>query len=150
MKVLLTGGAGFIGSHLVRLLLEGGTAVRCLSRREGMPPALAGLDVEIAPGDLRRSEGLARALDGVDEVYHLAGLTSSLTRDAMIETNAGGTRRLLEAAAARGLPGRFVLCSSSSVTGPVPPGVVADTLLDLVLSGEALEHEGGRFSLAAD
>lgn len=126
MRALVTGGHGFIGSHLVRCLLEGGTAVRCLSRREGTPAALAGLEVEIVRGDLRRRDGLARALDGVDEVYHLAGLTSSLTRAAMLDTNAGGTRRLLEAAAVRELAGRFVLCSSSSVTGPVPPGVVAD------------------------
>ena len=126
MRALVTGGHGFIGSHLVRLLLEDGVSVRCLSRREGTPPALAGLDVDIAPGDLRRSTGLARALEGIDEVYHLAGLTSSLTRAAMVETNAGGTRRLMDAAIAAGLPGRFVLCSSSSVTGPVPPGAPAD------------------------
>ena len=126
MRALVTGGHGFIGSHLVRLLLAEGVAVRCLSRRPGVPPALAGLDVEIVAGDLRHPAGLAAALEGVDEVHHLAGLTSSLTREAMLETNAGGTRRLLEAARRAGLAGRFVLCSSSSVTGPVEPGEVAD------------------------
>lgn len=126
MRALVTGGHGFIGSHLVRLLLEDGVAVRCLSRRAGTPPALADLDVEIVAGDLRRSTGLDDALRGVDRVFHLAGLTSSLTRDAMLETNAGGTRRLLDAARRAGLAGRFVLCSSSSVTGPVEPDLPAD------------------------
>lgn len=126
MRVLVTGGHGFIGSHLVRRLLAGGAAVRCLSRRPGIPPALEGLDVEVVAGDLRHAGGLARALEGVDEVHHLAGLTSSLTRHAMLATNAEGTRRLLEAAETAGLAGRFVLCSSSSVTGPVPPGARAD------------------------
>ncbi|NNF56667.1 MAG: NAD-dependent epimerase/dehydratase family protein, partial [Rhodothermaceae bacterium] len=83
MRALVTGGHGFIGSHLVRLLMERGAEVRCLYRRPGRPAALAGLDVEVVPGDIRRSEGLDRALRGVDEVYHLAGLTSSLHRAAM-------------------------------------------------------------------
>ena len=120
MRALVTGGHGFIGSHLVRRLQAEGVAVRCLSRRPGIPPALEGLGVEIVPGDLRAATGLDAALAGVDEVYHLAGLTSSLSRAAMIETNVEGTRRLLEAAGTAGLPGRFVFCSSSSVAGPVP------------------------------
>ncbi len=126
MRVLVTGGHGFIGSHLVPLLLEQGAEVRCLYRREGTPPALAGLDVEIVRGDLRARASLADAVRGVDEVHHLAGLTSSLSRRAMFETNAVGTRRLLEAAADAGLTGRFVLCSSMAAVGPGGAGGVLE------------------------
>ncbi|MDA1193789.1 MAG: NAD-dependent epimerase/dehydratase family protein [Planctomycetota bacterium] len=126
MRALITGGHGFIGSHLVRLLLEAGTAVRCLSRHAERPQALAGLDVEVVKGDLRARAGLDQAVRGVDEVYHLAGLTSSLTQSVMQATNADGTARLIEAAARADLAGRFVYCSSLSVMGPGPCRTEAD------------------------
>ncbi len=126
VRILVTGGHGFIGTHLVPLLLAEGARVRCLVRGEGTPEPLAGLDVEIVRGDLRRADGLAAAVRGVTEVYHLAGLTSSLTPRAMFETNAGGTRRLARASAAAGVDGRFVLCSSLSATGPAARGGVVD------------------------
>ncbi len=126
MRALVTGGHGFIGTHLVRHLLDGGAEVRCLVRSPGRPAALEGLEVEIVRGDLRHTAGLADAMQGVGEVYHLAGLTSSLTRSAMFATNLGGTRRLLEAAARAGQVGRFVHCSSMSVTGPAQPGSTVD------------------------
>lgn len=122
MRALVTGGHGFIGSHLVRRLLDGGTAVRCLYRRPGFPAVLAGLDVEVVRGDVRDPAGLAAAVAGVDEVHHLAGLTSSLTRRAMMRTNADGTRNLLDAAEQAGGVRRFVLCSSLAAVGPAPDG----------------------------
>lgn len=122
VRVLVTGGHGFIGSHLVRLLLEEGAAVRCLHRGEGCPPALEGLDVEIARGDLRACSGLDAAMEGIDEVYHLAGLVSSVSPGTMVETNAAGTHRLLDAAEGAGLGGRFVFCSSMAAVGPAGPG----------------------------
>ena len=122
VQVLVTGGHGFIGTHLVRQLLADGAAVRCAVRREGIPRTLQGLEVEIVPGDVRDPAAMAAALQGVDVVYHLAGLTSALTPRAMRGTNTGGTRTLLEAAARAGLAGRFVLCSSLAAVGPCPPG----------------------------
>ena len=77
----------------------------------GRPASLAGLDVEIARGDVRDPAALAAALVGVDEVYHLAALTRSRTRREMLATNVDGTRRLLAAAPRAGLPGRFCFCS---------------------------------------
>ena len=69
-RVLVTGGHGFVGSHLVRRLVEGGDAVRCLVRREGVPEALRGLPVEVVVGDVTRGETLGPAVAGVDEVFH--------------------------------------------------------------------------------
>ena len=126
MRVLVTGGHGFIGSHLVRLLLEEGAEVRCLHRREGVPAALTGLEVEIVRGDLRHAAGLREAARGVDEIYHLAGLLSSLAPRAMYDTNAEGTRRLLDAAEHAGLAGRVGFCSSLAAVGPAGPGGMLD------------------------
>ena len=124
VQVLVTGGHGFIGTHLVRLLLDEGAAVRCLYRRDGRPASLEGLDVEIVRGDVRDTDALRVALDGVDEVHHLAGLTSAMTPTAMRATNTEGTRNLLRAAADAGLDGRFVLCSSLAAVGPCAPGTL--------------------------
>jgi dihydroflavonol-4-reductase len=72
MKVLVTGAGGHIGGNLVRALLAGGRRVRALVRNDTRP--LEGLDVERVPGDVLRPETLAPALEGVDVVYHLAGI----------------------------------------------------------------------------
>lgn len=126
MRVLVTGGHGFVGSHLVRRLLARGEVVRCLVRRPGVPPSLEGLDVELCVGDLRDPSALGRAVAGVDEIHHLAALTRSRTRRAMFETNVAATQRLLAAARAEGVPGTFVFCSSLAAVGPSPDGRPVD------------------------
>jgi nucleoside-diphosphate-sugar epimerase len=127
VRVLLTGGHGFIGSHLVRLLLREGDRVRCLVRRAGVPDSLAGLPVEVVPGDVTRPETLERALEGVEEVHHLAGRLTSLTRREMVHTNVRGTWNLAAAALRAGTVRRFVHCSSLAVSGPTPDGCPATT-----------------------
>lgn len=126
MRTLVTGGHGFVGSHLVDLLLARGDRVRCLHRRPRLPATLEGKDVEIAHGDIRDPQVVASAVRGVDEVFHLAALTRSRTRAEMLGTNTGGTVVLLDAAARACLPGRFVLCSSLAAVGPAPEGVPLD------------------------
>jgi nucleoside-diphosphate-sugar epimerase len=137
---LVTGGHGFVGSHLVARLLERGDRVRCLYRRPGRPAALEGLDVEIVPGDVREAAALDAALDGVDEVHHLAALTRSRTRAEMLRTNAGGTLNLLAAARRARLAGRFVFCSSQAAAGPSPvdrPLVETDPARPITWYGES-------------
>jgi len=76
-KVLVTGGAGFIGSNLVRALLERGDEVRVLDNfSTGLRGNLEGVDVEIVEGELRSYERVHNAVRGTEVVYHLGALGS--------------------------------------------------------------------------
>jgi len=119
MKALVTGASGFIGSHLVDLLLHKNYSVRCLLRRTSSMSWLKGLPIEIVYGDVFDDAGLADAVRNVDVIYHCAGLTKAKTKEEYFRANAEGTRKLLDAAR-RFAPGlkRFVLVSSQTAAGP--------------------------------
>ena len=121
---LVTGGHGFLGSHLVDLLLERGWRVRCLLRPSRDVAVLRDLDVEVARGDLRSEAGLLDAVAGVDTVFHVAGKIAALSPASFDEVNAGGTARLARAVA-EAAPDcrRFVLVSSQAAAGPSFDGV---------------------------
>lgn len=123
MLTLITGGQGFVGSHLCARLLAAGHRVRVLARPVSQVHNLEGLDVEIVRGDLLNGEGLADAVAGVDWVFHLAGLLKAFRREDLLKANAGGTRRMVEACRSHA-PGlsRFVLVSSLAASGPSPGG----------------------------
>ncbi len=120
-KVLVTGGAGFIGSNLVRALLERGDDVRVLDNfSTGNRDNLDGLDVEVVEGELRSYERVHNAVRGVEVVFHLGALGSvprsvqdPLTSSAV---NVEGTLNVLLAARDEGVR-RVVFSSSSSVYG---------------------------------
>ncbi|HET7146256.1 MAG TPA: NAD-dependent epimerase/dehydratase family protein [Gaiellaceae bacterium] len=121
MKVLVTGGAGFIGSNLVRGLLERGDDVRVLDNfSTGSRGNLEGLDVDIVEGELRSYERVHNAVRGVEIVYHLGALGSvprsvqdPLTSSAV---NVEGTLNVLLAARDESVR-RVVFSSSTSVYG---------------------------------
>jgi UDP-N-acetylglucosamine/UDP-N-acetyl-alpha-D-glucosaminouronate 4-epimerase len=121
MRVLVTGGAGFIGSNLVRALLERGDEVRVLDNfSTGNRRNLEDLDVEIVEGELRSYERVHNATRGMEVVYHLGALGSvprsvqdPLTSSAV---NVEGTLNVLLAARDEGVR-RVVYSSSSSVYG---------------------------------
>ncbi|HEX4954126.1 MAG TPA: SDR family oxidoreductase [Thermoanaerobaculia bacterium] len=124
--VLVTGGAGFIGSHLVDALLAGGARVRVLDDlSSGLETNLAEVraDIELLVGDLCDAEACRRACDRVRLVFHQAALGSvprSIAHPARsIEVNVGGNARLFEAARDAGVA-RVVYASSSSVYGDSP------------------------------
>src|SRR4051794_5984223 len=120
-KVLVTGGAGFIGSNLVRALLERGDDVRVLDNfSTGNRSNLEGLDVEVVEGELRSYERVHNAVRGTEVVYHLGALGSvprsvqdPLTSSAV---NIEGTLNVLLAARDEGVR-RVIYSSSSSVYG---------------------------------
>lgn len=148
-KVLVTGGAGFIGSHLVRALLERGDQVRVLDNLStGKAENLEGLPgVEIHQADLRDKTALNKALQGVETVFHLAAFVSvpqSLEDpETCFSVNVGGTISLLETARLCGAR-KVVLASSTAVYGdtrifPTTEDTPLDPLSPYALSKQVTE-----------
>ena len=121
MKALVTGGTGFIGSHLTELLLTKGYTVRCLVRKTSDLTWLKGLDVELVYGDLFDENALQTAVKGVDYVYHSAGVTKAKKKGDYYRGNTTGTINLLNAVRKQN-PGlkRFIHISSGAAAGPSP------------------------------
>jgi dTDP-L-rhamnose 4-epimerase len=124
-SVLVTGGAGFIGSHLVDRLLVGGARVRVLDNLDRLAHPLGGLPAHVRPeaevviGDLRDRDAVMRALEGVEVVAHLGGVVgngeSLINVRRAVDANAAGTATLLEAVLARRETVRRVVVASSMV-----------------------------------
>ena len=125
--VLVTGGAGFIGSHVVDLLLEQGYSVRVFDSlveqvHRGAGPRYVPADAKFVRGDVRDRDALAKALRGTDRVVHLAaevGVGQSMYEvSRYIDANAGGTAVLLDIIANEKTDiGRIVVASSMSIYG---------------------------------
>jgi dihydroflavonol-4-reductase len=118
MNVLLTGGSGFVGGALARYLVERGDSVRALVRLTSRTDALRALGVQLVQGDFETGAGLDAALEGVELVYHLAGVTKAKNEEGYKRGNAEGTRLLALAIARQSRPPRMVLCSSLAAAGP--------------------------------
>jgi nucleoside-diphosphate-sugar epimerase len=125
MRVTVTGGTGFLGSHLVRDLLAAGESVRVLARPSPRSDRLMSAGVEIISGDLRDPASLALAVKDADVVYHLAAKVGAAPRVDYFETNVGGTQNLLNACAQNGV-GQLVYASSLAVYGPVSDSASID------------------------
>ncbi|HSQ31497.1 MAG TPA: NAD-dependent epimerase/dehydratase family protein [Gemmatimonadaceae bacterium] len=120
MKALVTGSSGIVGANLVRELLAAGWTVRALVRPGPPRRALAGLRVEIVPGDVLDPRSLPDAVAGADVVFHAAARFSYGAPPPELERIAvDGTRHVIQAAASGGVK-RFVLTSSSVVFGSSP------------------------------
>jgi dihydroflavonol-4-reductase len=124
---LVTGGTGFVGSAVVRALLGRGHRVRALVRRGSDRANLAGLEVELAEGDLTDPASLARAVADCDHVMHVAADYRIWVPDpaSMLRANVDGTRALMLAAQQAGV-GRIVYCSSVAALGLTKDGTPAD------------------------
>jgi nucleoside-diphosphate-sugar epimerase len=127
--VLVTGGSGFIGQHLVATLVASGRQTRVLDLR---PPGRAVTNAQYVKGSVLDRELVHQALDGVDEVYHLAGLPGMWVarKDDFHAVNCRGTEVVISAARERGVT-RFLHCSTESILFRSSPkgGDVEDTLL---------------------
>lgn len=126
MRFLVTGGTGFVGSHVVDALLARGDVVTALVRDPGKQRWLEGREVRLAPGDIQRGVGLEAATDDADAVIHVAGLIKARNEAEFVEGNAGGTRKVLEACAASKRPKKaVVVVTSLAAVGPCLEGKVS-------------------------
>lgn len=118
MLTLVTGGTGFVGTAVVRLLLSEGHAVRALARRGSDPQNLDGLDIDLTVGDLLDKESLRRACKGCRRLYHVGAHYSLWEPSPKVfyRVNVDGTRNLLEAAMEEGLE-RVVYTSTVGALG---------------------------------
>jgi nucleoside-diphosphate-sugar epimerase len=116
MRAFVTGGTGFVGSHLVEALhARGYEEVRALVR--SAPKWLDGMPVTFVRGDLAHTDALREAMEGVDIVYHVAGMTRAPDRAALDRANVDGTLRVLEDAEAAGVR-KVLVTSSLAAVGP--------------------------------
>jgi nucleoside-diphosphate-sugar epimerase len=120
--VALTGGTGFVGSHVADALLAAGWRVRALVRRPDSPSWLTGTAAEIVPGDVRKPETLPAFVRGAAAVVHVAGKTSARNEAEYMASNAGGTANVAAAARREAPDAHLVLVSSQAAGGPSPDG----------------------------
>jgi dihydroflavonol-4-reductase len=134
MRIFVTGGNGFIGSVVVRKLVERGYAVRCLVRPTSNTQRIDRLPVEQVVGDVRDAPSLVSGMAGCDGVIHLAGLSSwsDLNSPLMDEIVVGGTHNVLDAARRAGGLRTVVISTSVAVNGTAAP-VVQDETSQLAL-----------------
>ena len=120
MRILVTGGAGFIGLAVVRRLVERGDRVMAIVRDPERATALTDLGVETRAGDLSRTAAIVDALRGSDATIHIAGMyrvgIPASMRPAMQDANVGATHRMIDAAGTAGVE-RLVYVSTVHVLG---------------------------------
>ena len=118
MTTLVTGATGFLGSAVVRVLLEAGQAVRVLARPGCDRTNITGLEIEVCSGDLRDPASLVDACRGCDALYHVAADYRLWVRDPAVlyQSNVDGTRSVMRAALATGVE-RIVYTSSVATLG---------------------------------
>jgi nucleoside-diphosphate-sugar epimerase len=126
MKILITGGNGFIGSHLVEKLVSLDHNVRCLVRKTSDLTFLKGVKdrIELCFGDLQDKDSLTEIVKGVDKIFHLGGIVRAVKKETYYKINAIGTKNLVEAICGVN-PGikKLVYLSSQAATGPSKKGV---------------------------
>jgi len=123
LKALITGGTGFIGSHLTKALIRKGVQVRCLLRKTSDLTWLKDLPIEFIPGDCNDKTSLEEAVRGVDWVFHLAGVTKAIKEGTYFEVNGLGTENLIHACLENNPRlQKFIYISSQAAAGPSRSG----------------------------
>jgi dihydroflavonol-4-reductase len=139
MTTLVTGAAGFLGSHVARQLVAEGHDVRVLLRASSSNRAISDLSLEYVTGDLRDASSLERAMAGAKRVFHVAAdyrLWARRSQD-IYDSNVGGTRNLLAAARKAGVEQLIYTSSVATIAvdRPEPPDEFTDAKL-----GEMVGH----------
>jgi len=119
MRAVVTGGAGFIGSHLIEALLARGDEVICVERPGATRRWVEGLPIRLVDSGLGDVDVLTRLLEGIDIVYHLAGATQAPAAADYYQVNTEGTARVTRAMARQQhTRPRLVFLSSLAAVGP--------------------------------
>ena len=122
---VVTGANGFVGSHLVDLLLDNNYNVRCITRKSSDLKWLIGKDVQIFDSGLMDKDGLRKAFQGADYIYHVAGVVKSKKPEGYFQGNVDTTRILLETALEfKDSIKKFLIVSSQTAAGPSYNGKV--------------------------
>jgi dihydroflavonol-4-reductase len=121
---LVMGGSGFLGSHVIRLLVERGDTVRVWVRPSSATTAFEDLDVQIVRGELDDAAALTAAMEGVDALHYCIVDTRAWLRDPtpLFRTNVALLGGVVDAALAAGVP-RFVFCSTVGTIGTADDGL---------------------------
>lgn len=139
MKAFVTGGTGFIGSHVVDLLLENGHSVRLLSRKVEVPEHWKGKDITVVPGDLRDADAVVDAMKGMDAVFHIGEVRNTSSGNASL--NVALVERMASSLKPSGVK-RLVFVSSLSVAGiPLAIPATEDTPAAQVLRDQYTEYK---------
>ncbi|WP_230467142.1 NAD-dependent epimerase/dehydratase family protein [Lujinxingia vulgaris] len=117
MRVFLTGGTGFVGSHVAEVLQDAGHEVVALVRESSDVRHLSALGVEQVVGSMGAPEALLEVLKGCEVVIHVAGMTTGKSPQELFEVNGAGSGKLAQVAAEAGV-GRFIYVSSTAAQGP--------------------------------
>ena len=123
MKALVTGATGFIGSHLVEALVQRGFQVRCLVRNKRHLGWVKDSPVEFVVGNCQERNSLKQGVKDVDQVFHLAGVTTAVKEKTYFEVNALGTENLVQACIENNTRlKKFIYLSSQAAAGPCRSG----------------------------
>ena len=127
MKAFVTGGTGFIGSHIIDNLIRKGIQVRALIRNSSNTERLMNRGIEFVYGDVLDSSSLKKYMDGIDLVFSAFGILGQwgMPEKTYRNINTKGVKNLIESCLESGIK-QFIHVSSAGVLGPLPDGVVAD------------------------
>lgn len=127
MRIAVTGGTGFIGSHIIESLLERGHELQCLIRQGSDTRWLEGKPLTLFTGSLDQRENLKSFLEGCDVIVHIAGITRAGSEAEFMAVNRDGTIDLVEAALSLSNgPRQIIAMSSQAVMGPCAAGSCSD------------------------
>lgn len=145
-KILVTGAFGYVGSRLVEYFNKHvpDISIRLMSRRESVALPAWAKGYELVHADLSDDLSLARAVNGIDTIVHLAAVNEIVSQDnpvLALDINVGGTLKLLQAAREQNVR-RFIYLSTFHVYGPNGVGTVTEETLPLPVHPYSITHRG--------